>query len=538
MERMRLDNANVLARLTESARAAAASEENMLASAEQILRAVGSFADVRQMTPACDRALGDALVGVRFFSNLSRVDAKGHVACSAIPVARGMDVSKNALFEQARMSDAIVFSSEVYSPVVKRPVIAAMLPLHDANDDFAGVVSIALDVKWLETVLKATKVPAGAVVAVFDRAGHVLAANRKDIATEVFSRPMMTDSAPERVLAGRDPTGETWDYASAPLTGNSLFVGFALPEGKLFGPTYTHTLINFLMPIFMIAVAWGAIWWFTDRNITQWIQYLRRVAAAYRSGHYAVRPGLESAPTEFRVLGDAMSDMAAAVQDRDSRLRDALDQKSVLIKEIHHRVKNNLQIVMSLLSLQTGQLRDPGAREALTQAQMRINALALVHRILHEIEDQVTVDLRRLIEELTHQVAGGLAGESNKLSISTDILRREVTGELAVPLALFTVEALTNIFKHAYPLGASGAHIEVSLREIGAGRLRLAVEDNGVGFESEGSRRSVGSRLITTFGLQVGGTATIRSNRGSGTVVELVFPDPACPPAVNKASAA
>jgi len=231
--------------------------------------------------------------------------------------------------------------------------------------------------------------------------------------------------------------------------------------------------------------------------------------------------------------------MAAAIQDRDRRLREAVDQKSTLVREVHHRVKNNLQIVMSLLSLQGAQLRDPAARDALMQAQVRINALALVHRILHEIEDQATVELKRLLEELSMQVTGGLGAEGARLTVETDIIPCDVTGDMAVPLALFTVEAMTNIFKHAYPAGTTSGRIVVSLRDIGAGRLRLAVEDDGVGFDSEKAGRSIGSRLIHTFGQQVGGTSTIRSNAGQGTIVELVFPDPTKKGVqIDKASAA
>ncbi len=97
---------------------------------------------------------------------------------------------------------------------------------------------------------------------------------------------------------------------------------------------------------------------------------------------------LDGAPTEFRLLGEGMSEMAAAIQERDRNLREAIAQKTMLVREVHHRVKNNLQIVMSLLSLQAGRVRDPAATEALRQARARINALALVHRILYEIEDQ------------------------------------------------------------------------------------------------------------------------------------------------------
>jgi two-component sensor histidine kinase len=259
--------------------------------------------------------------------------------------------------------------------------------------------------------------------------------------------------------------------------------------------------------------------------VTHWITYLRRIASAYRSGHYTIRPDLAGAPAEFQLLGDAMSEMADNIQDRDRRLRDAVNLKSTLIKEIHHRVKNNLQIVMSLLSIQANQVKDPGARDALMQAQTRINALALVHRILNELEDQSTLDLQQLIEELSRQIAEGM-GDTDHVRIDVDVPHMSVASSVAVALALFTVEALTNIYKHAFPLRARGV-IRVSLKPEGPGKLRLAIADDGTGFQMDETGKSVGSRLIRTFGAQLGGVATVTSEAGRGTIVALTFPDPA-----------
>jgi two-component sensor histidine kinase len=223
-------------------------------------------------------------------------------------------------------------------------------------------------------------------------------------------------------------------------------------------------------------------------------------------------------------LGDALSEMAEGIQDRDRRLRESVNMKTTLIKEIHHRVKNNLQIVMSLLSIQATQVKDPGAREALMQAQTRINALALVHRILNELEDQSTLDLKQLLEELSRQIAEGM-GDTEHVKILVDVPSIVVASGVAVALALFTVEALTNIFKHAYPSHAEGV-IRVGLKPDTPGNLRLAIADDGVGFHMDQTGKSVGSRLIRTFGAQLGGVATVTSEAGRGTVVALVFPDP------------
>jgi len=200
-----------------------------------------------------------------------------------------------------------------------------------------------------------------------------------------------------------------------------------------------------------------------------------------------------------------------------------VDMKTTLIKEIHHRVKNNLQIVMSLLSIQANQVKDMGARDALLQAQTRINALALVHRILNELEDQSTLDISQLLDELCHQIAGGMSND--KIKVEVNVPSRVVAGSVAVALALFTVEALTNIFKHAFPGDKQGV-IRVTMKPVPDGKLKLAIADNGMGFVLDETGKSVGSRLIRTFGLQLGGVSSVHSEPGQGTVVDLVFPDP------------
>jgi two-component sensor histidine kinase len=522
VERARLDITNVHDRLIQSAKSAAVGDENLLAAAEQVLRAVGSLSEVRGMNGNCDGVLSDTLIGVRYFSNLTRVDETGRVACSAMALARGLNVKDYAIFKAAQKTDAMTVSDELISRVTGQPVIDAMLALHKPDGSFDGTVAISLDVHWIDYMMRAANLAKGAVVAVYDRSGKVIASNDKDVAAAV-AKAALAAGNPSEVASAVDSKGELWRFGNTVLIGNTIFVAFAEGENRLFGPTYLHVGLDFALPILMIGFAWFAIWLATDRQVTQWINYLRRIAAAYRSGHYAIRPDLVDAPMEFKLLGDALSEMAEGIQDRDRRLRDAVDTKTTLIKEIHHRVKNNLQIVMSLLSIQANQVKDIGARDALLQAQTRINALALVHRILNELEDQSTLDIRQLLEELSHQIAGGMSND--KIRVEVDVPSRVVAGSVAVALALFTVEALTNIFKHAFPGDKEGV-IQVRMTPVEGGKLRLAIADNGMGFSMDETGKSVGSRLIKTFGLQLGGVSSVHSEPGQGTVVDLVFPDP------------
>jgi two-component sensor histidine kinase len=217
--------------------------------------------------------------------------------------------------------------------------------------------------------------------------------------------------------------------------------------------------------------------------------------------------------------------MASAIQDRDRKLRDAVAQKTELIREIHHRVKNNLQIVMSLLSLQAGQVSDPMSRSALAEAQMRIRALALVHRMLHEIEDQTTIELHRLLADLAGQIAEGFGGGRDDVRMEMDVVPASVSADVAIPLALFSVEALTNAYKYAFPETDPNGVVRVVLKREG-NEFLLAVQDNGAGYDPATIRPSMGSRLIANFGQQVGGTSSVKSAPGKGTSVEVRFPNP------------
>ena len=520
MERAKSDTAEVHDRLIETAHAAGNSEENMLAAAEQIARALANLPAVRDAGPDCDRALGDALKGLSFFTNIARIDEKGKVICAANRLSIDRDASRLAVWKQAMTSRDFVLSERMLSPLTEQPVISGMLPLLK-NGRATGVIAIGIDVRWLDYMVHTSRLPEGSVVAIFDRNGTMIASDDQAIASAVFSKPVLGGNAVESAV---DRQGRAWTYATAPLLGRNVFVGFAMRQASLFGATYIHVGTDFVLPILMIVLTWLAIWIGTERQVTRWISQLRRISLAYRSGHYAIRPSLEGAPQEFQQLGEALSAMADSIQERDRNLREAVAQKSVLVREVHHRVKNNLQIVMSLLNLQSGRLRDPSAQAALKQAQLRINALALVHRTLHAIEDQSLVQLDRLLTDLTQRTCEGFGGERPGLRVETSMVPRLVESQVAVPLALFATEALTNIFKHAYP-GGRGGVIRVTLKPAGERELSLSVEDDGVGYDTAQGKSdaSIGAQLIATFARQVGGRVVTRSTPGQGTIVELRF---------------
>src|SRR5215475_3721762 len=181
--RAQLDMANIHERLLQSARTVAAGDQNLLAAAEQVLRAVGSLSEVRGMNGNCDGVLADTLIGVRYFSNLSRIDADGRVACSAMALAHGMSAKDYDVFKAAQKTDGMAVSNELISRVTGQPVIGGMLALHKPDGSFDGTVAITLDVHWIDYMMRAANLPKGAVVAVYDRSGNVIATNNRDVGT-------------------------------------------------------------------------------------------------------------------------------------------------------------------------------------------------------------------------------------------------------------------------------------------------------------------------------------------------------------------
>lgn len=212
------------------------------------------------------------------------------------------------------------------------------------------------------------------------------------------------------------------------------------------------------------------------------------------------------------------------VADRTRDLRQALGEKEVLLREVHHRVKNNLQIVASLLALQSRKTTDAAARDLLADARSRVVSMAGVHERLYRADALASVDgaayVRAVVEE---QFA--LFNVSDRITLVVDADDAPITPDQAVPLGLVANELVSNALKHAFPTGEG--RLTVSLRRAGD-RLRFAVEDDGPGLPPGGpsSAGSLGMLLVRSFADRLGGTLTVGPAVGapSGARFDVDFP--------------
>jgi len=191
-------------------------------------------------------------------------------------------------------------------------------------------------------------------------------------------------------------------------------------------------------------------------------------------------------------------------------LAEALEQNRTLFREIHHRVKNNLQTVSALVQLQ------PGEAENKQELIRRIAAMTAVHEHIYGSDQFESLEMAEYVRRL---VARLREGYGSSVAVECDLDPVRIGADQALPLGLILNEVVSNAFKHAFPDGRSG-RIDVALKEA-AGEVRLTVRDDGVGARAEAGQ-GMGSRLVRALTQQLGGTSSVRQD--GGTVFELAFP--------------
>jgi two-component sensor histidine kinase len=281
---------------------------------------------------------------------------------------------------------------------------------------------------------------------------------------------------------------------------------------------------NFLAPIVAWIVAFATVMWVTERIVVRWLDYLERIAALYARGRYSVRPVQAThAPSEVRRLAGTLDALAEAIETRDRSLHESLAEKDALLREVHHRVKNNLQIISSLLSMQQRALKDEAAKAALGDSRQRISALALIYRTLYQSEDIGHADARDFLTELVGQLVAGQSGRGPLVVSTIEADSLIVDPDKLAPLALWLVEAVTNAQKHAF--AGRGGRLAVRFRVEGPMSV-LEVEDDGPGPAGKTIQTGVGRTLMGAFAKQLHGDVEVLAAQPRGTIARMVFATP------------
>ncbi|MBV9782950.1 MAG: sensor histidine kinase [Acidisphaera sp.] len=497
------------------------------AALEAVVQMLGALSKVPSLrSPAsCENVLGEVLsLNAAYYTGLFVVDADGQVRCSASTVsggpARGADLSGASWFaEVARSRDFVVRAGSAGSGTL----LQAAYPLLDGNR-LSGAMVAGLRPNWL--IAEPRRGGPSGDLWLLDR--------------EV-ARPVDLSGAPagalppspilRRLLAqggvletvSRD--GQPFSYAIADLGhGLHLLVGYgsARERARARGLLLRRIAeLGVLLLSGLAAIAFGA-----NLAVVEPIKRLNHAVGRWRGGGRFDPGDLAGVPQEVRELSLSFAQATEALTEREMQLRGSLAEQDLLMQEIHHRVKNNLQIIASLLNLQAARIRQPEARAEFQSARDRIRALGTLHRHLYAHGELHTLNMRSFMKELCDQLFQAL-GETPGARIRLDIEAPELqlSSDQAVPLALIVTETVSNAVKYAFPAGRGGA-ISVRLTVEGE-EARLVIRDDGVGIPSgrsemePGARDGIGIQLVRGFARQLGASLTVTEGAGTRYEIEM-----------------
>jgi PAS domain S-box-containing protein len=211
----------------------------------------------------------------------------------------------------------------------------------------------------------------------------------------------------------------------------------------------------------------------------------------------------------------------------EERIRAALTEKTVLLKEIHHRVKNNLQVISSLLSLQSSHIGDATSRELFKESQNRIRSMALVHEKLYQSRDLSRIDCNEYLKSLAVNLFRSYGGEARGIALRVETHDALLGIDAAIPCGLIVNELVTNSLKYAFPHTDGAGEPEpreviIDLQTLPDDSIRLSVGDNGVGFPDQvdfRSTSSLGMQLVNVLAEQLGGTVELDKIAGTRFII-------------------
>jgi two-component sensor histidine kinase len=285
-------------------------------------------------------------------------------------------------------------------------------------------------------------------------------------------------------------------------------------------------------PLMILAFALLAAGYASEVLVTRYVRSLTRTAESIAEGNLKERSEVPYEAYEIGRLAHAFDEMADAIESNQAELRDLVRERDVLIRELNHRVKNNLQIMLSLLHMGGRDITAETAQERLKSLMGRVRTLAEIHRLLYqEFEERPAVD--RYLERLA-----ALLGEFYDLKFAPVEIDPEMRGIGArigqsISVGLVLNELVANARKHAFPDGRSGS-IRLRLRKVqgqAEDQAHLTVEDDGVGLPKDfdfAAGSSTGTRIVSALARQLGGRLWVE-RLPRGTAVHLQFPLPKAP---------
>jgi two-component sensor histidine kinase len=481
-------------------------------------------------TQRCDAYLSQLLQ--KFPSDYSAalvIDDRGSARCGSTPTARGMNFSDREVFRLVQQSRTPAVGANVASRVTQQIVIPIGVPVV-RDGQFAGMCALGLSMRSLAEQVASPQSAGSAGVALVDRAGGLLGGDtRATSALPVASRVAAAIASGQASFVDYGQNGSAYDFHVRSLGGETLYAIGAIPADRSL-MAFLLDWGEFALILLATLVVLTVIWLGADRWCVRPLRYIQDFAGRVARGENVTLAPLQSRTPEMASVAARVGEMAAAIASREAELKAGLEQRDHMLREIHHRVKNNLQMISSLLNLQAGEIRSPRIRRFFGDAQNRVLTLSILHRHLYERSSWSLVDFQQFISDLVRQISvarPGIERPTPRYQIRAPIMA--VGPDTAIPVGLIVTEAVGRALNHDFS-GVAVPEIRIEAVEKEDGEAELVIEDNGVetsrAVVGNGARGSFGLTLMSGLAMQLGGEAKISSREGGGTRVVVTFPLP------------
>nr|WP_281378533.1 histidine kinase dimerization/phosphoacceptor domain -containing protein [Brevundimonas lenta] len=479
----------------------------------------------------CEARLSALVTQLEGLDGLARLTPTGQTACASQGLARAppawlAEARSSIWFQRLRAGESTVLARAPGQPG-QPPHLVVALRLERPLGAFDGAMIALIPLSALQPNVADPALPPDSEAALTDADGKILTATNMEAFTLSGSRGLTgwvqrARASGSAIFEGRSD-GRHRIFAGAAVAGRDVYALLSAPAPGLLSWARLNPFSLVLAPLLAWGLAFGMVMWVSERIIVRWLDYLERIAAIYARGRFSVRPiQAVNAPSEIRVLAKTLDELAETITTRDAALLSSLAEKDALMREIHHRVKNNLQIISSLLSMQQRALKDAPAKAAVGDTRQRIAALALIYRTLYQSADLRYADARIFLTELVGQLIASESGKGYLVTSSVEADSLVVDPDKLAPLALWLVEAVTNAQKHAF--AGRGGDLKVRFKVNGDTSV-LEVQDDGPGV-SESVRAGVGRTLMGAFAKQLRGEVDFLPVEGGGTIARMTFATP------------
>ena len=322
-----------------------------------------SLYEPRLSAGECSGVYNELIEYIPSLTNVVAFDEKSDVICAAVGSPK-LSRENQVLHDRLRSGgDSFARSDAFFGSASEEWLFALNKRVENETGEFTGINTFALGAVDLANLVRTGYLPESVSLAIADETGRVFGD------TPITSIPeewieAVNETRDAQLFRADETDVSTVDVALRPVGDSNIYAVIARPSYGLWNDLFVRPATSFGLPLLAFAVTLLSAWLAIDGLVLRWISRLTRTVRIYGAGRYQFKAGnsFSDAPSEIRSLARAMEVMAQDIDHRDRDLKEAIATRDAAVKEIHHRVKNNLQIVTSFLNLQGRQLQDPEAR--------------------------------------------------------------------------------------------------------------------------------------------------------------------------------